>query len=95
MPRSDAQRPARRRYLERQRLARLGSLGTLATSCQQREFEWLIREVFDLRFPRVAAHKYEAPRTYDVLGHQLSLKTRLRLTKRAQSIDTLRERHTH
>lgn len=84
MRRSDAQNSARQRYLVRQRLARLGALGTLATSCVRADFEWLTREVFDLRFPRAGSRKYEAPRTYDVFAHQLSLNMRLYLLKRAR-----------
>ncbi len=55
------------RFVEQHRQARLGNLGTLATSVARDRYEWLLSEVYDLRHPRVGTQRHLRQRTFDPL----------------------------
>lgn len=53
-------------YKASHRIARMGCLGTLSAYSSRKDFDWLLKEVFDLRFPRIGADKI-FPRSFDSL----------------------------
>ena len=62
---------ARLEFRHRHRLARLGALGTLATSLSSEKYEWFLCEVYDLRFPHVGSCRHRNNRSFDSLRGKL------------------------
>jgi hypothetical protein len=54
----------RNRFREYHRIARLGILGTLACRMEPAPYQWFLREVYDLRFPRIGDERHNFPRTF-------------------------------
>lgn len=52
------------------RAARLGTLGPLCFSVSGADYQWLLAEVYDVRFPRVALAPLDLRRVGDVLGRR-------------------------
>ena len=46
----------------------------------------MLEEVFDLRYPRVGARKFQVPRTFDALENQLPLRSRCRVKRIARAL---------
>ena len=47
----------REKYMASHRIARIGCLGTLSAYSSREDFDWFLKEVFDLRFPRIGDRK--------------------------------------
>lgn len=47
----------RETYRTIHRIARMGCLGTLSAYSSRKDFYWFLKEVFDLRFPRIGDRK--------------------------------------
>lgn len=62
----------RNTYKERHRIARLGNLGTLACSsgCTRGEYQFFLREVYDLRFPHIGDSRHNVWRSFDSLARR-------------------------
>lgn len=52
------------------RIARMGCLATLSAHSSRNEFDWLLKEVFDLRFPQIGKAK-SFPKSFDSLRGKL------------------------
>jgi hypothetical protein len=50
------------------RQARMGNLGTLATSLPRPLYIFFFAEVYDLRFPRIGNERHAFPQTFDCLA---------------------------
>ena len=57
----------RTEFRRNHRLARMGSLGTLAVSLGMDLYLWFLHEVYDLRHPHVGSTRHFNVRTYDSL----------------------------
>ncbi len=62
----------RTRYYQMHRLARLGNLGSLSCSAPRAMFSWFLREIYELRNPRIGDHRHLAARTFDSLRGKMT-----------------------
>jgi len=63
---------SRKSFRAAHRLARLGSLGSLACRFPAAPYQWFLREVYDLRHPHVGNDRHSFPRTFDSLRGRLT-----------------------